>query len=304
MDNPLISVISINYNSLDVTLQMLDSLQKSSYKNMEVIVVDNNSHIKPAGVIHDLYPEIKVIESNNNLGFAGGNNLALLQAAGDFIFYLNNDTELEENCLETLINSSLQLPDLGAISPKFHYYHTKNLIEYAGYSKINPFTARNKAIGGHQTDTGQYTGLIETSYTHGGGMLIPRRVIDKTGPMAEDFFLYYEEMDWCERIKAAGYKIYCQRDTIIYHKESASVGRLNSLKTYYLNRSRILFMRRNYGGVKLIPFILFFALVSVPKNVIYYTVKGQWDHLSAYFRSILWHFWPSRFTFKPVPSKN
>lgn len=299
MENPFISIITINYNSLDVTMQLLASLEHSTYKNFEVIVVDNNSRIKPAEQIHKNYPGVKVIESDTNLGFAGGNNLGLHAATGDYIFYVNNDTELVPGCMEMLINTALKLPDLGAISPKFHYYHTDKLIEYAGYSQINRFTARNKAVGGHLIDDGSYTGLIETNYAHGGGMLVPRKVIDEVGPMSDVFFLYYEEMDWCERIRNAGYKIYCQRDTLIYHKESASVGRLNPLKTYYLNRSRILFMRRNYRGLKLIPFALFFTFISFPKNVFYYLVKGNKHHLTAFLRSVLWHFSP-KYTYLPT----
>jgi GT2 family glycosyltransferase len=190
----------------------------------------------------------------------------------------------------------LSLHDMGAISPKFHYYHTDKLIEYAGYSRINRVTARNKAVGGHLIDDGSYTGLIETNYAHGGGMLVPRTVIEKIGKMPEDFFLYYEEMDWCEIIRRTGLKIYCQRDALIYHKESASVGRLNPLRTYYLNRSRILFMRRNYGGIKLIPFILFFTFVSFPKNCLTYLLKRDREHLSAFLKSVMWHF-SARFTF-------
>jgi hypothetical protein len=296
MDTPLISIITINYNSLPYTLELLASLQKSTYTNFEVIVVDNNSKQKPADIIHETYPSVIVVESIANLGFAGGNNLGLTKASGEYIFYVNNDTELAADCMQILMKTALTLKDLGAISPKFHYYHTDKLIEYAGYSRINKFTARNKAVGGHQQDDGSYTGLIKTNYAHGGGMLMPRSVIDKVGKMPEVFFLYYEEMDWCEMIQRAGLSIYCQRDALIYHKESASVGRLNPLKTYYLNRSRILFMRRNYAGLKLIPFILFFAFVSFPKNCLAYIFKRDATHLSAFVKSVLWHF-SKRFTF-------
>ena len=297
MESPLISIITINFNNLPVTLELLASLKKSTYKNFEIIVVDNHSKIKPSATIIKEFPGTTVIESDNNLGFAGGNNLGLKKASGQYIFYVNNDTELAPDCMEILMKTALTLNDLGAISPKFHYYHTDKLIEYAGCTQINRLTARNKAVGGHMIDDGSFTGLIKTQYAHGGGMLVPRSVIDKVGEMPEAFFLYYEEMDWCEIMRRNGFAVYCQRDALIFHKESASVGRLSPLKTYYLNRSRILFMRRNYGGIQLIPFVFFFTFVSFPKNLLGYLLKRDKQHLSAFIRSILWQFSP-KYTFR------
>lgn len=287
--NPLVSLVTINYNSKKETLELIQSLQQTTYRNWELIVVDNASKDNPTEEILQLNPNVKIIVSDSNLGFAGGNNLALEYCSGDLIFFVNNDTELEPDCLEILVRTVEKLNENAVVSPKFQYYHSDGLLEYAGCTNINPFTARNKAVGyGEKGDN--YKGLIETFYAHGGGMMVPKAVIDVVGTMEDDFFLYYEEMDWCERIRRAGYKIYCQRDALIYHKESASVGRMSPLKAYYINRNRILFMRRNYPFPKIIPFVLFFGLVSFPKNLITHLIKGEFQHMRALWRGVFYHF--------------
>lgn len=289
---PLISIVSVNYNSTHETLEFINSLLKSDYENWELIIVDNASQESPAPLIKQMYPQVRVLESKINLGFAGGNNLALEHCSGDYIFFVNNDTILPENTLGKLVNRAIEIEDLGALSPKFEYYHSPGILEYAGATNINKFTARNKLIGNCQPDKG-FSGLHESQYMHGGGMLIPVEVLDSVGPMEEDFFLYYEEMDWSERIRRAGYKIYCDRDIHIYHKESASVGRLNPLKTYYMTRNRILFMRRNYSSLELIPFILFFSLISFPKHILTHILRGEYKHLRSFLRGIFFHFNPN-----------
>ena len=286
---PLVSIITLNFNNLTVTLEFLKSISKIDYPNYEVILVDNGSENFKKDIITRDFPSTIIVESTENLGFAGGNNLGLDKAQGEYVFFVNNDIEIDADGLDVLMNTIPGLKNLGAISPKFHFYHTKNLIEYAGCSQMNLFTARTKTIGkGMMDDGSDFQGVIETSYVHGGGMLVPRHVIDTVGPMAVDYFLYYEELDWSERIRRAGFKIYCQRDAIIYHKESASIGRLSPLKTYFMNRSRILFMRKNYSGLNLMPFYLFYTFISFPKNIVKYSLSGNLKHLKAYLRSLLW----------------
>lgn len=277
---------------MEDTLAMIASLQNQTYLQWELIVVDNASKVNPTDAITAVLPQAQVIRCETNLGFAGGNNAALAMAKGEFYFYVNNDTILTNNCLEVLVSTILSLDNPGALSPKFHFYYNKGTIEFAGCSNINAFTARNTALLHNQVDTGT-DGVIATYYTHGAGMMIPKKVLEDVGPMHEDYFLYYEEMDWCERIRKAGYKIYCQRNALMYHKESATVGKLNPLKTFYLNRNRILFMNRNYPFPKNIPFLLFLVFVSIPKNLISYTLGNQKAHLKAYVKALMWHLNPN-----------
>ena len=293
--NPKVSIITVNYNNLKVTLEFLDSIKLVDYDNYEVIVVDNNSKENPKLQIENNYPDVKVINSDLNLGFAGGNNLGIQYAAGDFVFLVNNDTELTPNIIQPLIKVFDLFPDVGAVSPKFRYYFNKNIIEYAGYHQVSKLTGRNQMVGCGEEDKGQYNLLSKTNYVHGGGMMLSKDVINDIGLMPEVYFLYYEEFDWCEVLKKKGYDIYYQPKALIYHKESMTTGKNSRLKTYYLNRSRILFMRRNRSLLHLVLFYSFLIFISIPKNITHYLITKDFSHLVVYFKAIFWNIKESSF---------
>lgn len=288
--NPLVSIISINYNSTEQTRELLESLNILNYTPIETLIVDNASANRDIEKLVDEFPHVKFIMSQKNLGFAGGNNLAIKEAQGAYLFFVNNDAELTADCIPPLIKMFEENQDAGAISPKFHYYSQPGIIEYAGYSPISSFTGRNETIGANEEDRGQYDKAGETNYTHGGGMIVPRKIIEEVGPMPEDYFLYYEEFDWCEKIKKAGYKILFQPESLVRHKVSASIGQNSTLKTYYLTRNRILFMRKNKNSLSYSMFLAFLMCFTIPKNLFTFLMKGKFKHLQVFWSAIAWNF--------------
>ncbi len=291
---PLVSIITLNFNQLELTCALLDSINKVSYPNLEVFVVDNASKTDPFPHIRASYPNVHCLQSGANLGFAGGNNVAVRQCKGDYLFFVNNDAEITEDCIEKLLAVLQSDPKIGIVSPLLCYYPSeetnhKTIIQYAGTSEVHPLTARNKTFGAGQEWNGQYTQIQETAYAHGAAMMVPREVIEKVGMMEESFFLYYEELDWCASIKKAGYKIYIEPNALVYHKESVTVGKANPLKTYYQNRNRILFMRRHHGGLSLFIFYLFLLFFTIPKNTLKFLIQGDFAHVKAFWRAILWN---------------
>jgi GT2 family glycosyltransferase len=154
---------------------------------------------------------------------------------------------------------------------------------------FHDITARGTAIGYGEKDLGQYNQSHETSRAHGAAMMVSRKVVEDIGLMADLFFLYYEEMDYCERIKRAGYSIWYEAASTIHHKESMSTGKGSTLKTYYLTRNRLLYQRRNVKGIQLFVSIIFFMIVSIPKNTLDYLLKGKPEMLKAFWRGILWN---------------
>lgn len=286
---PRVSIITINYNQVKVTCELLDSLRKLTYPDVEVVVVDNFSAEDPTAVITSKYPEVKYIRSDKNLGFAGGNNLGIKASTGKYLFFLNNDTEADPGFLEPLVHLFETNPKAGVASSKILYHNSGETIQYAGSTCINPFTGRNKRVGFMEKDRGQHDTQKETDLAHGAAMMVPRAVIDKVGMMPEFFFLYYEEVDWCESIKRAGYKIFYVPASKVYHKESMSVGKKSTLKTYYMTRNRLLFMRRNTSGAKKLTWIFFFLLFSLPKNALTYLMKREIDHAKAFSKGLLWN---------------
>lgn len=279
-----LSIITVNYNGLKDTCELIDSIPFND--TMEVIVVDNASLQDEATLIKKKYPQVNIIRSNTNWGFAGGNNLGLKVAKGKYIFLINNDTIIKNFDFDSLISRLESSPEIGVVCPKIKFTWGKMLIQFAGYTPLSKITIRNKAVGFGEDDLGQYDSPHSTPYAHGAAMMIKRDIIHKVGLMPECYFLYYEELDWSMMITRAGYEIWYEPACTIYHKESQTTGQNSPLRTYYITRNRLLLVKRNWKGIlKYISYfylIIFVALRDIIKN----TIKGQYAHVKAIIKGI------------------
>jgi GT2 family glycosyltransferase len=288
---PLVSVITLNYNQAKVTCEFLESTRNLHYTNYEIIVCDMASDEDPTPyILQGNYPKTTLLLNKKNLGFAGGNNWGMQHAKGDYIFIVNNDTEVTPDLINRLLAPFSEDSSIGVTCPKIKYYHHPDVIQYAGFNAMNTFTGRTSTIGEGETDRGQYNRSGYTEGAHGCAMMVKREVIEQTGRFPEKFFLYYEEWDWSARILRAGFKIWYAADAEIYHKESMSVGKKNPMKVYYHTRNRILFMRRNTDLLHFLVFIGFFTFLTIPKSVFTYLVHKQYAHLKHFLRGIAWNF--------------
>lgn len=281
-----ISVITINYNGLKDTCALLDTMPQID--DMEIIVVDNASSEDEASIIEIRYPEIKVIRSNENLGFAGGNNLGIKSARGKYLFFINNDTILSPHTsdIKHLITRLASSPKIGAVCPKIRFAWDNNPIQFAGYTPLSRITMRNRSIGYGEDDRGQYDTAHPTPYAHGAAMMVKREVIEKAGLMPECYFLYYEELDWSMMFKRAGYDIWYEPACTIFHKESQSTGQDSPLKAYYLTRNRLLFAKRNIQGIqKYITYCYLVGIVAV-RDIMKHAIKGNPTLLRATYKGI------------------
>lgn len=284
---PLVSIITVNYRQAAVTVALLDSIVENSYKNVEVIVVDNGSLEDCTALFKKAYPSVKVIVCSENLGFAGGNNLGIAEAMGDYLFFVNNDTILTNRLIEGLLSRFVTDSSIGVVSPKIRYFDNPNTIQYAGFTKMNPITGRNQAIGKNEIDKGQHDIARPTAYAHGAAMMVSRKVIDTIGNMPEEFFLYYEELDWCAQISRAGFSIWYEPAGLIFHKESAAVGKMSPLKIHYLTRNRLLFMRRNIKGWRLAAFLTYFYSVTFPLKSASFLLKQDFSLFVTFSKACL-----------------
>ena len=291
-----VSIVTVNFNQAGVTLELLQSIQQTNtYADIEIIVVDNGSRENPGQAIAQQYPNVKFIRSDLNLGFAGGNNLGINAATGDYFFLVNNDTEFTPGLIQKLVDVLDAHPEVGAISPRINYFNDKTLIQYAGFTRVNFYTCRNHAIGKLKRDEAQFDEVCgPTAYAHGAAMMVKREATAKAGLMFENYFLYFEEIDWCERILRAGYQIWMRGDAVIYHKESVSVGKKSVIKEYFMNRNRILFTRRNAPLLAKLVFYIYFMLVVVPRNMISYVKAGDKQFISVLLKAIGWNLTHSR----------
>lgn len=289
--NPLVSIIVVNYNTSDEVLDLLDSLKQSIYTNYEVILIDNASPKDDLSTLKAQYPAVQLIESKANLGFAGANNLGIDAAKGTYYLFLNPDTCITPNFLPPLIEALELNPKIGLVSPKIKYYDQPHLIQYAGTSRMSRYTMRSNSFSKHQADNPENSTSKLTGYGHGAAMMVPRKVVDKVGKMNETYFLYYEEIDWCERIHQHGYQIYYMADSLVYHKESVSIQKESPLKIFYLSRNRLLFASLHYEMFEFLFYCLYTLFILIPKNVIKYIREPQL--LKAYLKGILSHFFNS-----------
>lgn len=284
-----VSFITVNFNQPEVTMQLFKSMQHLTYDNWQLIIVDNGSDKTVPLHLVEHEQKIKYVYLDKNLGFAGGNNRGIALADGDYLFFVNNDTEVAPGMIEPLLKVFADHPDAGMVSPKIIYHHTKDLIQYAGSTELSPYTMRNATLGNMKRDDGQYNGTEKTAYVHGAAMIVPRKVVEDVGTMFEDYFLYYEELDWSERVKKAGYEIWYCGSSVIYHKESISTGVNSPMKIYFLNRNRLVFARRNFSPLNRSIAMIYFLLVAFPKNLVIYLLKGRPDLSRALIRALGWN---------------
>jgi hypothetical protein len=289
MDYPLVSIISVNYDHPEVTCRLLGSLKQITYPSIEIIIVDNASPNDDPTIIPRSFPAVHFIQSKENLGFAGGNNLGIRSAKGKYVLLLNNDTEVDPGFLEPLVAKFEADPGVGAVSPKIKFFHNPDTLQFTGFSPLNPYTIRNKGYGHGAKDNGQFDSDSLTNFVHGAAMMVPMEVIHKVGLMAECYFLYYEELDWGTRIKKNGYTLWYIHNSVVFHKESISTGKMSPLKIYYMNRARLLYLRRNIKGFTFFIAIIYQFLIAIPKNAMKYLINGNYGHFRAYHKSIMWH---------------
>ena len=279
-----LSIVTVNYNGLKDTCALIESIPFN--ENMEVIVVDNASKQDEANIIKKQFPQVKVVRSEKNLGFAGGNNLGIKEAKGKYLFLINNDTVFKEFNIEPLIKRLDSSPTIGIVCPKIRFAWGTNPIQYAGYTPLSKITVRNQSIGFGEDDKGQYDTAHPTPYAHGAAMLIKREAIEKVGLIPDDYFLYYEEIDWSMIFTRAGYEIWYDPACTIYHKESQSTGQDSPLRTYYITRNRLLLVKRNWQNVyKYLAYCYLICMVA-PRDLLKYAFKGKVDHAKAVINGI------------------
>lgn len=286
-DRPIdISIITVNYNGWKDTREFLDScIQHIHSVSYELIVVDNASLSDEALSLQQLYPQVKVIRNDKNLGFAGANNKGMEIAQGKYWFFLNNDTLIEKDTFTNLIKRLESNPQIAGVSPLILDCNQHRTIQYAGYTPLSAITLRNRAIGEGTTDTSAFPAK-ETPYLHGAAMLFKREVIQKVGKIPEIFFLYYEELDWCAAMNRQGYTLWFEPSSEILHKGSSTIGDTSPLKAFYLSRNRLLYAYRNRTGLTRILCILYLLCIASPVQCMRAILHRQKGICQAHLRGI------------------
>lgn len=290
---PQVHIVILNWNGWRDTLECLESLQGLDYPNFEVVVVDNASRDGSEGKVREAFPAVKLIQSGANLGFAGGNNVGIryaLEQGADFIWLLNNDTVVEPDALTYLVERMAEDTHIGMCGSTLVYYHDRSKIQALAGATFNKWLGVSKHIG---QNTSRYQMPTPESverrlaYIVGASLLVSRRFVEEIGFLCEDYFLYYEEIDWVIRATDKYTLAYAPK-SVVYHKEGNSIGGDNTTLNqksmtadYYSIRNRIVFTRKHF--VYALPTVylgLVFALVNRVK-------RNQWERVRMVLEVLL-----------------
>jgi len=233
-ENPLVSVIVLNYNAGELLLNCIESIKKSAYKNLEIIVVDNISTDKSQKICKEKYPDIKLIQNDENFGYCEGNNIGIRKARGDFIMILNPDTIVEPNCIRELIFAHEKLGE-GLYQPKILSLNEKQVLQSTG-NMLHVFGfgfAKDKG----RKDEGVDEEIKKIGYASGTCLFTSRNVLDKVGLLDSFLFLYHDDLDLGWRASQIGINSYYVPKSKIYHVESYSL-KWSAKKFYWLERNR------------------------------------------------------------------
>ena len=245
--HPFIIIVILNWNGKEDTLECLASAKQLDYSNYEIVLVDNGSADGSADAISKQYPDVTLLQTGENLGYAGGNNVGILWAlehGADYILLLNNDTIVSTDLLSAFINSANQLPSGSILGAKIYFYDNPDTLWFAGgrwRNESNSF----EHIGHGQPDSIEFNHKIEVDYITGCALFADAATFKDVGLLYEDFFLTYEETDWCYRAKATGHKCIVIPEAKLWHKVSSSFGGADSpIVNYFMTRNKLLWAKK------------------------------------------------------------
>lgn len=268
IESKKVGIILVNYNGEKYNEECINSILNSTYKNYEIIIVDNASTDNSVRRLQEKYSnEIILFENKKNEGFSEANNIGIEIAKNrgcEYILLLNNDTVISKDCIGKLINCSAQENNC-IVSPKIYYYDNKDIIWSAGAKMLwkKGLASQN---GINTIDKGQYNKKLNVEFATGCCLLIPIEVIDSIGGLSTDYFLYYEDTDYCIRALNAGFKIIYEPEAILYHKVSASTGGEESyMYIYYNTRNRLIFNKK-HNKKNIIYYLPYFYITRIAKS--------------------------------------
>lgn len=275
---PLVYIILLNYNGYKDTIECINSLEKISYKNYKIVIVDNASTDGSEDILKNEFPHHIFIQTGSNLGFAGGNNVGIkyaLENGADYILLLNNDTVVEPNFLEPLVEYADKDNKVGIVGGKINYYHNRNKIWSAG-GKVNLFTGSTYHFGLNKNNSDYINKFNKVKFLTGCVQLIKKDLINDIGFLDEDYFLYYEDTDYCTRAVKNGWKLVYIPNSIIYHKVSSSTKKSSPIQLYYLTRNRMLFISKNSNNkLAKIIFNCYWIIVSILRYIRKFFLKDK-----------------------------
>ena len=249
-NNPLVAVVILNWNGKHFLEKYLSGVLASTYQNKKVVVADNASTDDSIIFLKQHFPTVEIIVNKTNEGFAKGYNLALKQITADYFILLNSDVEVTPGWIEPVVELMERDKMIGACQPKLLNEKKKKYFEYAGACGgwIDTFGypfARGRVLEEMEEDKGQYDTAVPCFWASGAAMFVKAALFNSLGGLDEYFFAHQEEIDLCWRMQRAGYKIYVEPASVVYHVGGGTLPKGNSKKTYLNFRNNLIMIYKN-----------------------------------------------------------
>lgn len=284
----LVSVIIVNWNGKKWLKNCLDSLLEQTYSNLEILFVDNLSTDDSVNFVKIYYPSVKIIETGSNLGFAGGNNYGYRFVNGEYTYLLNNDTELEQDCIEKLVEYLELHPSVGSLQSKIMLLNDKKILDLVGsywtrYGFLYYF--------GHSgsEDLLKYNKRIPVFSNKGASMMLRTSAIEKIGLFDDDFWCYYEETDLCHRLWISGYECWYEPSARMYHANGGtSLSFNNDMIQYHNFKNKLCSFLKCFEVNQLLMTLPLYFLLIILLSLLW-LAQGKYRHFVAIHRATLWN---------------
>ena len=289
---PLVSVIIAHYGGEDIIQECLESLEQTSYNNLEIILVDNCSLDESMKIVRTKFPHVRIIQSKYNRGFAGGCNFGAQHANGKYLLILNNDSIHENDWIKHLINRIESKKNICSVQPKIKNYKKRNYFDYAGGSGgfidkyCYPFT-RGRIFNTIEKDEGQYDDPCKIFWASGTAFLTKKNIFEKLGGFDETLFAHMEEIDYHWKCQLLNYEVWVEPQSVVYHHGASTLPITSSLKTYLNYRNSLILLLTNYHFNNTVKFFLprfFMEFLSFIKEILFF----RWKHALAIIKSWIW----------------
>ena len=278
--DPKVAVVVLAYNQRELTLQCLRSLAQVEYPqyNLQIVVVDNGSTDDTAQFVRTHHPTATILETGGNLGYAGGSDFGIEHAlanGADYVVLVNSDVVVAPDSLLALVAAAERDPQAGFLGPKVCHLEEPGTLQSAGISL--DWRLRSCHRGQNQIDAGQFDSLAECEALSGCMILTSRRVLERIGLLDTRFFMYHEEIDWCLRARAAGYRNLYVPAARVWHSNPQLRPTASAFTTYYMARNTYLLLSQHKAGFLAVAATLFQQVVWL----LNWTLNPKWRHYRA-----------------------
>ncbi len=270
-ENGLVYVLLLNWNNWRDTAECVTSLQTLDYEDRKLIVLDNGSTNDSVRRIRERFPHVEVVELGENLGFAGGCNAGIriaLERGAEYVWLLNSDTTVDRGALRAMVEKAHSDSKIGAVGSAIYSMGDGQRIQAWGGGYVDFLLGRSRHFTAPVSDE-------KLHFITGASLLVGRRTLEEIGLLDEGFFMYWEDADYCFRLRRAGWQLAVAGDSRVWHKEQGSVGKKSALLDTYFNRSAARFFKR-YAAVPLVP-----LWASVTLRLAKRALAGDWDRVRA-----------------------